>query len=188
MIESPPYKPSVGSRGIPAKESFWFPPFNAPEVRDFQDSNENPTRNLWTLEEVMLFVFPKKFQRRYHEVALELMVAVLKKGMLTGDDTAELTRSAGISKATLYNKVLPRLRRVGMLKIKRRTIVAIQSRRKYRPMQIFPSKTFGNYLMKIGDSWQAIVDDARSRRKQEEQSRTDLGWTALEVKARGGLR
>jgi hypothetical protein len=50
-----------------------------------------------------------------------------------------------------------------MIKIERETIVPLESRRKYRPMRITLSKTFGNYLMKIGDSWLAIVDDARSR-------------------------
>jgi hypothetical protein len=42
----------------------------------------------------------------------------------------------------------------------------LESKRKYRPMRIALSKTFGNYLMKIGDSWLAIIDDSRSRKQQ----------------------
>jgi hypothetical protein len=58
-----------------------------------------------------------------------------------------------------------------MIKIERETIVAAESRRKYRPMRITLSKTFGNYLIKIGDSWLALVDDARSRRDSEKQTK-----------------
>jgi hypothetical protein len=36
-------------------------------------------------------------------------------------------------------------------------------------MTILLSKTFGNYLNKIGNSWLAIVDDARYARKKEEK-------------------
>jgi len=53
--------------------------------------------------------------------------------------------------------------------VERETIVAVESKRKYRPMLITLSKTFGNYLMKIGDSWLALVDDARSRKLQKER-------------------
>jgi hypothetical protein len=36
-------------------------------------------------------------------------------------------------------------------------------------MRISLSKTFGNYFMKIGDSWLAAVDDARSKQEKKEQ-------------------
>jgi hypothetical protein len=38
-------------------------------------------------------------------------------------------------------------------------------------MRISLCKTFGNYFMKIGDSWLAIVDDARSRAEKREQTK-----------------
>ena len=51
--------------------------------------------------------------------------------------------------------------------MERQTIIALESKRKFRPMTVSLSKTFGNYLMKIGDSWLALVDDARSKKKQQ---------------------
>jgi len=54
-----------------------------------------------------------------------------------------------------------------MIKIERQTIIAVESKRKYRPMTIHLSKTFGNYLVKIGDSWLAAVDEARSKYDQQ---------------------
>ena len=66
--------------------------------------------------------------------------------------------------------MLPRLKRIGLLKVERQTIIALESKRKFRPMTISLSKTFGNYLVKIGDSWLAIVDDARSKKGVEKRS------------------
>jgi hypothetical protein len=52
-----------------------------------------------------------------------------------------------------------------MIKVERITSVNEQSKKKFRPMKISLSKTFGNYFLKIGDSWLAVVDDARTRKK-----------------------
>lgn len=159
----------IASRGIPSKDSLFLPPHNSPELRSFQDGNENITRNTWSLEEVANFVFPKRYQLKYNEIALAFLKLALEKGSLTGDEIGNFVSSRGISKATFYNRVLPRLKRIGMLKVERQTLIALESKRKFRPMTISLSKTFGNYLTKIGDSWLAIVDDARSKKKVDEK-------------------
>lgn len=114
----------------------------------------------------MNFVFSKKYQPKYYEIALGFMKVVCGKGSVGGEGISEFIRSNGVSKATFYNRVLPRLRRVGMIKVERETIVALESKRKFRPMRISLSKTFGNYILKIGDSWLAVVDDVRTRKKE----------------------
>jgi len=159
-------KPSIASRGVPSSESIYLPPHYSEELRSFQDASENPTRNLWSVEEVANFVFSKKYQSTYHDVAVGFMKLLAEKTSLDGADLSRFVSENSISKATFYNRVLPLLRRVGMIKIERDTVIAAESKRKFRPMRISLSKTFGNYLMKIGDSWLAIVDDARSRKKQ----------------------
>jgi len=156
-------KKSIASRGIPSSESLYFPPYNSKEVRRFQDNSETPTRNLWNLEEVVGFVFPKKYQEKYHEIAINFLKLLISKTHLAGTDISSFINENSVSKATFYNRVLPRLRRVGIIKVERETLVALEGKRKYRPMRVSLSKTFGNYLMKIGDSWIAVVDDARSR-------------------------
>lgn len=158
-------KRTIASRGIPSKDSLYLPPHNSPELRSFQDGNENATRNSWNIEEVVNFIFPARFQQKYHEIALTFLKLLLERGTLTGDDIGHFVSQNGISKATFYNRVLPRLRRIGVIKVERQTIIALESKRKFRPMNITLSKTFGNYLSKIGDSWLAIVDDARSKKK-----------------------
>ena len=165
-LESKPLeKRSIASRGVPSSESIYLPRHDSEELRSFQDTNENITRNLWNIEEVTNFIFSKKYQETYHSIAVGFLKILAEKNTLSGDETAKFVRENGISKATFYNRVLPRLKRVGMIKVERETIVALESKRKYRPMKISLSKTFGNYLMKIGDSWLAIVDDSRSRKK-----------------------
>jgi len=158
---------SIASRGIPSKDSLYLPPHNSPELRSFQDSNENITRNIWSLEEVANFVFPRRYQQKYNEIALSFLRLALEKTTLSGEQIGQFVSSNGISKATFYNRVLPRLKRIGMVKVERQTIIALESKRKFRPMVVSLSKTFGNYLTKIGDSWLAIVDDARSKRDSQ---------------------
>ena len=161
-----PSKKSIASRGVPSNESLYFPRHDSEELRNFQDKDENATRNLWGVEEVINFVFSKKYQVKYYECAVAFMKLLIEKTCLEGSDISSFIFSTGLSKATFYNRVLPRLKRVGMIKVERDTIVAIESKRKFRPMRITLSKTFGNYLMKIGDSWLAIIDDARSKKIQ----------------------
>jgi len=160
-------KPSVASRGVPSEETMYLPAHNAPEIRSFQDGNENSTRNLWGLEEVVNFVFAKKYQKTYNEIAVAFLQELSQKTRMEGNEIGEFVSKSGISKATFYNRVLPRLKRVGMIKVERQTVVAMESKRKFRPMTIHLSKTFGNYLVKIGDSWLSCVDDARSKADQQ---------------------
>ena len=162
----PETKKTIPSRGIPADESLYFPPYYSDGIRNFEDKDEKATRNLWTVEEIVNFVFSKKYQQKYHEDAVGFMKMLSEKVQVDGNGIAEHVKTNGISKATFYNRVLPRLRRVGMIKIERETIVAVESRRKFRPMRISLSKTFGNYVLKIADSWLAAVDDARGRIKE----------------------
>lgn len=160
-------KQSIMSRGVPADETLYLPAHNSPEIRNFQDKEENLTRNLWSLEEVMNFAFSRKYQPKYYEIAIGFAKLLAEKLVLGGEDLSGFIKANNISKATFYNRVLPRLRKIGMIKVERETIIAQESKRKFRPMVISLSKTFGNYLMKIGDSWLASVDDARSRKNQQ---------------------
>jgi len=164
-------KKSIPTRGIPSKESIYLPAHNSPEVRRFQDDNENGTRNVWQLAELINFVFPSKYQRVYNEIALKFMSKVVNKLTLDSEDITGFVKESGISKATFYNRILPRLRRVGMIKLEREIESDLKATKKRRKMRISLSKTFGNYFSKIGESWLALVDEARSSTEQEKQRR-----------------
>lgn len=162
-------KKQIASRGVPSEESIYLPRYDSDELRSFQDKNESLTRNAWNVEELANFIFSKKYQPKYHEIAVGFLRMLTEKTQVSGEEIASFVKTNGISKATFYNRVLPRLKRVGMIKVERDTVVAIESKRKFRPMRISLSKTFGNYFMKIGDSWLAVVDDARSRTEKKDQ-------------------
>ena len=162
-------KKQIASRGVPSSESIYLPRYDSTELRSFQDQNEGMTRNLWSMDEITNFIFSKRYQPTYYSIALGFLRLLGEQTQLSGEEIAAFVKNNNISKATFYNRVLPRLKRVGMIKVERDTIVAIESKRKFRPMRISLSKTFGNYFMKIGDSWLAAVDDARSKKEKKEQ-------------------
>ncbi len=105
----------IASRGIPSKEALWLPPYN--KVKKFQDENERLTRNLFTLEEVIAFVFPPPYQKKYYEIALNFIKGLIKnKGSFSSDEIVNFIKSKSVSKATFYNRVFPRMRRAGLIK------------------------------------------------------------------------
>lgn len=159
-------KKTIASRGIPSKESFYLPAHYSSEIRKFQDDDEKILRNYWNLEEMLNFVFPEKYQPVYNEISIKFMNELIKKNKLSSKEITDFIKTNEISKATFYNRVLPRLKRVGMIKVERQTLIAEHNKQKYRPMEISLSKSFGNYLTKIGDSWLALVDDIRTRKKK----------------------
>ncbi len=159
-------KKAIRSRGIPSKFSLYLPPHYSKEIRAFE-ANEIATKNIWRVEEVINFVFPKKYQPTYHEISVKFIKAFESKGYFSAKETAEFIKREGISKATFYNRVLPRLKAVGMVKVEREPTLSGKSK-KYK-MKISLSRSFGNYMNKIGDSWLAFVDDVRSRAKEENE-------------------
>ena len=156
-------KKDITSRGVPSKFSFYLPPHYSKEVRTFQSDEETPTRNLWNVEEVLNFLFPKAFQPKYHSIAVLFINFLAERFSITGEEIARFVKQNDISKATFYNRVLPKLKRSGMVKVERIAVEKGSSKRS--KMKISLSKTFGNYLNKIGDSWLAFVDDIRTRKR-----------------------
>jgi hypothetical protein len=157
-------KKSIPTRGIPSKDSMYLPAYDSSFIKTFQDNNEIQTKNIWKVEEILMFIFPKQYQERYYQIALSFIEFLAKKPRLEGKQISSFLKENSISKATFYNRVLPRLRRVGMIKIEREVGLDPTTNKKVKPMIISLSKTFGNYLTKIGDSWLSFVDEARSKK------------------------
>ncbi len=164
-LETPAEKEELGSnkkgkregppsRGIPSKHALYLPAHDSKEIRAFEVDGRL-TKNVWPLSELLRFLFPPKYQERYYRVAKAFLGRMAEEGgILAGEEVGAFVKAQGISKATFYNKVLPKLRRMGLIKTEREG-------RQYR---LTLSKTFSNYLYKIAESWEAFVDDVRSRR------------------------
>ncbi len=69
----------ISSRGVPSSESIYLPRHDSSELRSFQDKNESITRNAWSLDEVTNFIFSKKYQPRYYEIAYSFLKLLRSK-------------------------------------------------------------------------------------------------------------
>ena len=157
--ESKKEKPSVASRGIPSSESLYLPSHYSGELRAFQDKEERPMKFMWRLEEVMNFVFPKRYQSKYHEVALAFMQEMEQKLEMGGKEIGAFIASHGISKATFYNRVLPRLKRVGMLKVQRETLVGLGLNKMRRTKTLEDTPAVRGMIKKVAHLVR-VVDEA----------------------------
>lgn len=150
--------PSIKSRGIPSAEDFWLPRHDS--VKDILGISGDPFDEFgadWGIEGVFQFVFPKKYKETYHNNSVAFMKVLLSKGEMRAAEIGEWVRTNNVSKATFYNKIIPRLKRVGMLSAERETPA------KGAGYILKPSLTFHNYLYKMAREWQRIVKTARSK-------------------------
>jgi len=141
------------SRGIPSRKALYLPAHDSKEIRAFEVDGKL-AKNIWPLAEVLRFIFPPQYQERYYEIAKAFLERMAQEGVMTWKEIGPFLKEKGVSKATFYNRVLPKLRALGLIKGER-------SGNLYR---LSLSKTFSNYLYKIAESWEAFVDEVRSRR------------------------
>jgi hypothetical protein len=113
-------------------------------------------------------VFPKQHQPKYHDVALKFMNFLLEKGRLEGADTGSFIATNGFSKATFYNVILPRLKKVGMVRLLREEFNQSKDKQKYYRKIIEPSKQFSLFFRKLGDEYETILDTAEAKRPKQE--------------------
>ena len=111
---------------------------------------------------MLLFVFPKKYQETQYKYACDFMRLLLANPAgLSSDAIGGWVRKSGVSKATFYNKIVPRLKRVGMISAEREAL------RNNAGYLIKPSLTFHNYLFKMAKEWQRLVKTARAKKEPE---------------------
>jgi len=146
--------PKPPERKTPIALCLYLPPHDSSAIRRFEEK-ETPTKNIWPLKDIVEFVFPSQYQSRQHIIALEFLRLLEKKESVKGKEIADFLKENRFSKATFYGNVLKKLKRLGMVKVKRVG----------RELDVSLSKTFGNYLLKISDSWLSFVDEVRSRRE-----------------------
>jgi len=157
-----PKPPSSG--GIPSRETLWVPSHYSVEVKRKGGLDRTV---YWNVEDVVDFVFPKKYQPTYFKVASDFVSLVLEKGVVTKKEISEFLGKSGYSKPTLENKVIPKLVRFGFLK-REREITSGQLG-KGRALILTESLTFTNYLDRLAFAWNVLVSTSRKRRGGSEQ-------------------
>lgn len=146
------------SHGVPADETLWLPPHYG---RDLREKGGLDKAVIWSVADVVDFVFPKKYQPVYHRVAVDFLDLLLEKDWVRKDDIGGFLKSTGYSKSTLENKVIPKLVRFGFIKREREYKAGLG---KGRSLVLSESISFTNYLERIGFAWNMLASTARQRR------------------------
>ncbi len=151
------------SRGIPASESMWVPRHYGGNIREKGGLDESI---IWGIEDVVDFIFPRKYQPTYFRVASDFLRLLLEKEALDKEDISRFLSEGGYSRATLENKIIPKLVSFGLVKRERK----IEGRmKKGRSLILRDSLTFTNYMKRIGNAWKSLVSTARVKRKMSDK-------------------
>lgn len=156
------------SRGVPSKESLWLD-----DLRKRRDSWKYNQNVRLELDQILQLIFPEKYQKKYYTMAIEFMKNLLEKQELRGDDIGAFLREKGYSKATFYNVILPRLRRVGMLSLEREEFHHKKAKQKYYKKIVRPSTQFSVFWKHIADEYESIVQTAKAKLSMVTQSQTE---------------
>ena len=148
-------------KGIPANESFWLPDHS--KVHEILDKT-NPFDEYgaeWDASDLMLFLFPKKYRETQHKFATQLVeFAIARGGEIKFMELGDFVEQSGVSKATLYNKIIPRLIDAGMFERHRKNLGAETG-----PYRLELSQSFHNYLFKMAKEWRRMVATARAKKQ-----------------------
>ena len=161
MANPTPKPPSSG--GIPASESLWLPPHYGGELKKKGGLDKAV---YWDIEEVVDFIFPKRFQPKYHKVASDFLSLVLERDWVTKKEIGNFLEKNKYSKSTLENKIIPKLVRFGLIKREREITSGLG---KGRSLILSESLTFTNYLERIGFAWNMLVSTSRKKKKKSDE-------------------
>jgi len=146
------------TRGIPSKESLWLA-----DLRKLRESWRYHQNVRLEMDQIMHIVFPQQYQQKYYEVARDFMQSLLKNTEMRGEDIGLFLQEKKHSKATFYNVILPRLKRVGMVKLEREAFHHDKEKQKYYKKIVRPSKQFSIFFQHLAREYEAIIETAKTR-------------------------
>ncbi|MEM0475225.1 MAG: hypothetical protein QW343_00310, partial [Candidatus Norongarragalinales archaeon] len=158
--------PRIVSRGIPAGEALWLPRHD--EVRAILRKQSNAFDEYgveWSVEDVLSFLFPPRYRPEQYKIAVAFVKMLCENaGAADFHAIGDFVARSGASKATFYNKIVPRLKHAGLIEVKRPLRTGARANEK-GPLSVQLSETFHNYLFRLAKEWRRIVLTARSKRE-----------------------
>jgi predicted transcriptional regulator len=153
---------SIPSGGIPSAESLWIPPHHGVEIKKRGGLDKTI---YWEVKDVVDFVFPRRYQPKYHQIACEFVELLLERDWVTKKEIGEFLAKNNYSKSTLENKIIPKLARFGLIKREREITGKLG---KGRALILSDSLTFTNYLERIAFAWNMLVSTSRKKKNKGE--------------------
>ena len=149
-----PSPKELSSRGVPASESLWLD-----NLEQREDKWKDELSLGLTMKHILQMVFPKKYQPIYYDMSLSFMNLVLSEKTVSGTRIKEMLQHNNFSKATFHNKILPRLKSVGMIKaIKQNNGNSDSSRVAYTY-----DTSFSNFFEIVCNDYKRIIRLAETR-------------------------
>lgn len=152
-------------KGIPSKESLWFP-----EKGGRKYGNKIWDHSFrWRVEDLVEFLFPSERMPRFNETAIEYIKFILENGDTLEDGKKEFCLKSGCSWGTLKKSIIPKLYRFGLISrtraLPKNGAWTIKSNRKSYEKE---SLRFSTMLRKLADEWEAMVSTGRMRRQVDD--------------------
>jgi len=163
-----PAPKKLPSKGIPVSESLWLPAHYGVELKRKGGLDKTV---YWDAAEVVDFIFPKRYQPVYHQVATDFVALVLERDWVTKKEIKEFLDRNKYSKSTLENKVIPKLVRFGLLKREREITAGMG---KGRALILSESLSFTNYLERVGFAWNMLVSTSRKKKVKSGESEKQM--------------
>ena len=157
-------KPQPPISRMKSREVLFFPNVNSSSVlfpaKYWKDIDGNVR---WDVEYISMFIFPSHLSPVFYKCCVEFLKFLLKNPEgINGDGIADFLRSHNFSSASMYNAILPKLHRLGI--IERRRLHGERGRK----MLIELSTKFSINLSKLSKEWNEIVATAKAETEERE--------------------
>jgi len=118
----------------------------------------------WDLDDVINHVFPLEYQKKSYEYAQKLMRFLLETpGGVDKKMLSDFVKGHEIPVSTLYNIVIPKLVKVGLIERKREANASNPGKGWFLILR--PSITFSSHLSKLASEWKSIYKTASSKKE-----------------------
>ena len=145
-----------GNKRLRSKESLYFP-----SVLGDKWKNIDPDIR-WDLSDIINHIFPKEYQEKSYEYAMKIMSFLLKTpGGIDKKMLSEFIKNEDIPKSTLYNIIIPKMVKFGIIERRRETNASNPNKGWF--MILKPSITFSSHLDKLSGEWRAFYKTAVSK-------------------------
>ena len=119
----------------------------------------------WELSDIINHVFPREYQEKSHEYACKLMEFLLKNpGGIDKKMLSEFIKSENLPPSTLYNIVIPKLVKLGLIERKRESNLSNPARGWFLILK--PSMAFSSHLGKLAAEWRSIYKTACLKKEE----------------------